>query len=71
MNAVAGIRDRLSEEPVGRWDNRCIFTRYLGLQKHMVCDRKEGHRGLHQGRAFDGIGHGSNVSITGWLRVRS
>lgn len=43
--------DRQSEEPLGRWENRCDFISNIGLMgPDLVCDRPKGHKGMHSGR---------------------
>lgn len=63
------MRDRATEEPRGRWDNRCSFTRSYGSGQEMVCDRRDAHRGLHHGRLFKGIGWTGGTQVIGWVTV--
>lgn len=60
------LRDRSSEEPLGRWMNRCEYAAEFGVFQLVVCDRKIGHLGRHQGRLFST----NKVRVIGWYVVR-
>ena len=47
---VPAIVDRRDQEPRGRWENRCDYIWDLADRRLMICDRPDGHRGLHHGR---------------------
>jgi hypothetical protein len=67
ISTVGGaLRNRETEEPIGRWMNRCTFIRKVDGFQYMVCDRKREHRGLHQGRLYDF----NTARHLGWAVVR-
>ena len=52
-------RDRRSEEPRGRWENRCDWIGNLSIlgSPWLICDRPTDHKGMHSGRLFSGDHH--------------
>lgn len=63
------------DEPRGRWEDRCTYVwiidraAYLNRTRIMVCDRPNGHAGLHTGRIFSfGLGTGEATSVIGYAR---
>jgi hypothetical protein len=41
-----------TDEPIGRWENRCDFAWKISLHQFMLCDRPREHKGLHRGRIW-------------------
>lgn len=61
------MADRRSQEPRGRWETRCDFGFGMGFQKTLVCDRQDGHKGLHSGRVIQWDGNGE-ITVIGYGR---
>ena len=53
MPSLKMPRHRQSEEPIGRWENRCQITTKIEGSVALICDRPRGHKGLHRGRLAD------------------
>lgn len=61
-------RDRQREEPVGRWEGRCLTMTWLGGDAVLICDRPADHKGLHRGRTVT-AGYGS-ITVIAYGAVR-
>lgn len=62
-------RPRRDQEPRGRWENRCDFIKHTGtVAPLLVCDRPDGHRGMHSGRLVTVNSEGGRVMGYGRLR---
>jgi len=59
-------RDRQTEEPPGRWENRCPFTWRIDGDKWLICDRPREHAGLHRGRLMLFPWPGGDASVLGY-----
>lgn len=61
--AEVNLATRRSEEPRGRWENRCDYAYAMGFQKTLVCDRPDEHKGLHSGRIIQWEANGSAIVL--------
>lgn len=64
-----------TDEPRGRWENRCDYVWLLNhgsmmtSVRAMVCDRPDGHHGLHSGRLFRfGLDDRQETTVIGYAR---
>ena len=65
----------MSDEPSGRWENRCEYTWLIDTGTYinnpvrvLVCDRSDGHAGLHTGRIFRFTFSTGTSTVIGYAR---
>jgi hypothetical protein len=62
---------RRDQEPRGRWEGHCDFIRKTGtIAPIVICDRPDGHKGMHSGRLIDTNSEGQWV-VRGYARLRT
>jgi hypothetical protein len=57
--------ERRAQERRGRWEDRCDFIWSPFYDHRLICDRPDGHKGMHSGRLI------KDTTVIGYARRRS